>query len=378
VNAKQKKAADWGGKLVGLILFTIGATALFFLGILPVHEWWQAQRWTEVPCTILESEVQVLSDDDGVMYKAHIQYTYRVDGKDFLSERIHFRDGAVSTPDGRERLVAQYPQGAEAVCYVNPADPEQAILVRDFSGLYLIGFPGILFIAAGFYLLLPTARENRGLVPAPPILRGPGPAVRRVTFRSLGLSQLANQIFALSFFNGVAAVFAVIVYFIVQDDGVLNSLPFVLIVGLFVAVALAITARYCYDLWVQWRRKIRLQLRPGYFDPSQDNELQWQLTDPRNRVYELQIWLEYHVLPRNETHISTHTQKDSLIVLSAFEQADIAKGSIRCALPEKGLQSLPENGEKAGWFLCVNAILSGHPNVVGRLPVPIGGQPPSG
>jgi len=341
--------------LLGLLFLGIGVTALYFLGILPVLQWWRAQSWPAVPCRILESEVRQHADADGVSYEARIRYAYTYDGVDYESDRIHFRDGATSDETGRHAIVAAFPAGTEAVCYVDPANPDQAILLRTFSGLYLIGFPGILFIVAGLFLLVPakspSAVENVAKRPPP----GQFPETLSLSIRPSRPGSIAVDLFAFAFLNGVALVFVTITYFMVRNSGIGENLPFILASGIFALAGAGYSVVYLFGRLRDTRYRMELQMTPGYLAPDLTATVTWRLQDRRRRTRELQIWLEARSLesPEAETVSLDHGNVvDTIILASTFEHDDMSTGQVQCALP-KNLR-LPK-GMTVCWILGVYA-----------------------
>jgi hypothetical protein len=101
----------------GGLFFTV-VSAWAFIGTV------QSYRWKETPCTIVESRRQPNSNDFVVRYR------YVVNGLERTSSR--FTKGFSESPDraATERLLLEYPKDHPAICYVNPANPDEAILKR--------------------------------------------------------------------------------------------------------------------------------------------------------------------------------------------------------------------------------------------------------
>ena len=103
----------------------------------------RSYRWKETPCTIVESHRQPNSDAFAVSYR------YVANGLERTSSR--FTKGISESPDrtATERLLLEYPPGHPAVCYVNPANPEEAILHRGSLWLGASILLSLGFVAAG-------------------------------------------------------------------------------------------------------------------------------------------------------------------------------------------------------------------------------------
>ena len=113
---------------VGVALAGLGGVALYFMSIEPLMSIAAARSWTPAVCTIESSAVK---QRDGRRYSVVIAYSYAFHGKLFHSDRYNFLTCPSSLHGWRDRVVAGYPPGLVATCYVNPRRPSQAVLNRD-------------------------------------------------------------------------------------------------------------------------------------------------------------------------------------------------------------------------------------------------------
>jgi hypothetical protein len=99
------------------------------------QHWWSARNWTPTHCTLLRI------DPD-------IRYSYQVNGKPFES-------GALQIGEQFDRpleAIGSASPGAQLECWYNPAQPDQALLHREYSGWWWL--PGAWLLSA--FLLLTT------------------------------------------------------------------------------------------------------------------------------------------------------------------------------------------------------------------------------
>lgn len=131
------------------------------------------RSWKSTPCTIIAGDVQDLGGDSP--YAFAVSYRYDYGGKPY-SGSTYKRDASsfASYSDARD-LVGKYPAGADAICYVNPQNPAEAVLCRDslFIGVVIllplifvaIGAGGVYFVwrkpPAGTQRIAPIARGTR-------------------------------------------------------------------------------------------------------------------------------------------------------------------------------------------------------------------------
>jgi hypothetical protein len=123
----------------GCIMVVLGCMAISaMIGLVFVLGWpllrvSQARDWQEVPCTVVSSQVKTHHDSDGTSYSALIVYQYSVHGKTYMASRYRFGIESSGGYKKQSRLVAKYPPGKRVSCYVNPQNPKDAVLRRDFA-----------------------------------------------------------------------------------------------------------------------------------------------------------------------------------------------------------------------------------------------------
>jgi hypothetical protein len=137
--------------------------------------------WREADCTILESGVSA-DKSDNFTFTVRYQYAAGTASAVEAPPRVGtvYARGHGSSTDysDAQRLVLRYPAGARATCWVNPDNPDEAVLKRTWPlvGL-MVPFP-LLFIAiglGGLWFTWRTAKPKEG--PVGPIT-GSGRTVR--------------------------------------------------------------------------------------------------------------------------------------------------------------------------------------------------------
>ena len=121
----------------------------------------ETRGWTETPCEIFASSVREFrpTPHSPMNYEAAVQYSYFFDGKQFEGRRVRRGDGAGGNRAKAEKVVAAFPVGP-ATCWVDPADPEGAVLDHTSkAALYSIWFPG-LFVVGGIGIMVAAVRNG--------------------------------------------------------------------------------------------------------------------------------------------------------------------------------------------------------------------------
>ena len=109
-----------------------------------------AQDWVETPCVIEEIKVHWSRSTRGRTkryYDMRGVYRYKREEQVYHSSQIDFYGGGNGAfQDEDEKYVAEHPVGTRTVCYVDPDDPQSAVLLRQRS----VG-PGLALVATVFF-----------------------------------------------------------------------------------------------------------------------------------------------------------------------------------------------------------------------------------
>ena len=158
--------------LVGIALGT-------FLSFVPIYRTIQSRSWPAAACDVLSSRV-VRNDDTS---RPDIQYRYYVDDRPYTGSRYNFVPGSDNIHD-YQAVVDRYPPGLRFECYVNPADPTQAVISRELTFGYFFGLIFFVFftlIPGGFIVVwLRVANHLREKQALPGIRLRPPPRRRRL------------------------------------------------------------------------------------------------------------------------------------------------------------------------------------------------------
>lgn len=197
------------------VFLAVGLATTYLMLVRPVWGILQATSWTPTPCTVISSTVQEHPSSDGSTYSINIRYRYEINGSTFESDRYDFDTGSSSGRDGKQRVVNQYPPGSSSTCYVNPANPNQAVLNRGFHAGYLLGLFPLIFVAVGGGGIFFAARSYlRSKRPAPPLpistpAGPPGGDPFAAVFRLSGMGKVAARVAAAASGTGLPAPLSV-------------------------------------------------------------------------------------------------------------------------------------------------------------------------
>ena len=172
----ENKPINWKGRFF-LILFAlpfagVGAFAGGYIAW-SFYDFVQMKDWVEVPCKILQAELVTNSDSDSTTYKVTARYEYAYDGNKFTGDRVGINNSSEKIGSYHEEKADELKQyqrtGNLFRCFVNPSQPNQAVLYPELR-IAQIGFLTIFVLIFGgvgcglifwsFYSIKIERREN--------------------------------------------------------------------------------------------------------------------------------------------------------------------------------------------------------------------------
>lgn len=157
--------------IMGAVFTAVGGGMFAFWALPQLIDGKASMHWTETPCTVISSRVRTHTGDKSTTYSPDILYRYTVGGTEHKSNRYDVMGGSSSGYAAKSKIVSAYPKGRQTVCYVNPHNPQQAVLKPGLGWSGLATLIPVLFFAVGLTLLIHTLRKphitSRGLSDAP-------------------------------------------------------------------------------------------------------------------------------------------------------------------------------------------------------------------
>lgn len=147
----DNRSGRWFLAGIGLTLAVIGGLFVWLLArsYLRARE---MRTWPEVPCVILTSDIEERIHDpqSPVEFRHNVSFGYEWQGTPHSGDHVTLRGSAWSSKrDVIAKRLAEYPEGTETTCRINPANPDCAVLKPDsLAPGYSIWFPG-LFVIGG-------------------------------------------------------------------------------------------------------------------------------------------------------------------------------------------------------------------------------------
>jgi hypothetical protein len=159
----------WGCLLWGTLFFSpiflCGAFFLYLGFIAPYSGDRAAADWVHLPCVINSISLRRSNSDtpdshSGTPpthnYNIDVSYSYQYQGKEYTSERYDFNVMSDARDEWKRAVVERLPPGTETECWVDPDNPNQAVLSRVRTISTLAAIPPTVFALVGLAGLLFT------------------------------------------------------------------------------------------------------------------------------------------------------------------------------------------------------------------------------
>ena len=144
----------------GLLFAAFGALFICFTSILPSWRVVRSSHWAPTPCRVISATVETIHGDNSSTYKLKVQYAYQYQGREYTGDRYDFFNLSDSNRSGKERLAKQLREEPQS-CWVNPAQPEQSVLRREYHLSYVALIIPLAFMAFGLFFAF-LARRIKG------------------------------------------------------------------------------------------------------------------------------------------------------------------------------------------------------------------------
>lgn len=386
---------------------------LWFLSIQPLRQLLKARSWTPTECKVLQSTIESKTDSDGRTYQPRIGYEYQVAGKRYTSTRYSFFP-IWSNYGWAEKIVALYKTGTSHPCYYDPANPDEAVLKREFSGLgfwFGVLFPLPFVIIGGGVLFFslrktdsattfpstnepppqdqtfpPDAGQSRfatslgessreqiprdSLTEAKPRRATPVPYSERASWKKfIGPQKLLptgsriGTVIGLGcvslFWNTIVGLFTLSAFVGRQWFQLLFMTPFVL-------AGLGLIAGFIYSLLKLFNPTVELAISEGAVPLGDSIDVAWELKGRVSRIKELTISAIGEEQATYTRGTDTKTDKRVFKTIEVTRISTVAEmqfGTATIAIPLETMHSHSGNKNKVVWKLVVQGEIPFFPNL---------------
>lgn len=379
VPSSNKRAVDSqrrAGRLVGFVFALLGGTALGIWALPTAQRAIASRSWIETPCVILDGQVRRHDGDKGTTYSVDISYRYSIGGEEYHSNAYRVSRSSSSGYATKAAIVRAYPVGSAQVCYVNPEDPTDAILVRGMGLEWFFMLIPLIFFIVGIVVFIGSFRRLPANIDWRGRIEGSGSSEVMVLKSRLspGMKFVA-MILGAAVWNGLVAVFLVIAVRSSQAGDpewalTLFLIPFVLVgVGLIVGVVhagLALVNPRCH-----------LRVAPPVLTPGAKASVTWTTRGAVSRMRRLTLHFEGREV------VTAHSGKRRRQVVKVLVNIPVAEiqgilemtqGCAEWEVPSDAPPSFETTDTKIVWVLKVHGDIPNWPDMDEEFAVIVGGE----
>jgi hypothetical protein len=361
----------------------------WFVGIRPAWRIHQAGQWPAAPCRILSSKVKSNSSSDGTTYSVAITFAYQYGGRDYTSDQYSFFTGSSSGRSGKAKVVAAHPPGRQTVCYVNPNDPQEAVLNRRYtSEIWFVLIP-LVFVAVGgggvWYAVRVVLKARKPLSPQfgggfdgvsqqadylPEYRAGDGPVTLKP--RQPRWLKLIGMILVAAFWNGIVSVFVLQVVEGFQTDRPDWFLTIFMIP--FVVIGAGLIGAIFYFALALFNPKPILTVNREAVPLGETLDLAWNMAGRAYRMRQLSVFLEGREHATYQRGTDTVTDEHTFTELLLFDTSDklaMAQGSASITIPNDTMHSFVASNNKIVWSIRFHGDVPRWPDVKQRFAIVI-------
>lgn len=136
VDPSSQPRDNWLGKPILLafvcLLLVVASVLFWFGGARPILGWFASLSWVEVACKIDSATVIVDQKPEAIAFLPQVRYRYQWNDQTYNGTRFAWDDASYGSRASIEKRIEPFPEGKDTVCYVNPSDPKESVLIRSF------------------------------------------------------------------------------------------------------------------------------------------------------------------------------------------------------------------------------------------------------
>ena len=390
---KDKDSKSGGCVLIGFfsIFFFAGLAIGYYLILGAFMDYMNSDSWVETPCEVISSRVVESHDDDGTTYRPEIVYKYTYQGKNYESKRYDFFEVSSSGRSSKQKVVRDHPPGKKTVCYVDPTDPQKAVINRDFSWSILIVLLPLIFMAVGgggiYWGIVTLTRTPAAATTdiaewAPdsikselmsgddPVPHGQhsGPVVLKPDSTALGTT--GCMLFLALFWNGIVSIFVISV----ASDWMAGKGEWFTTLFLipFVLVGLGLIAAFFYYLLASFNPKPVMTISDATIPLGTTVDLEWHFVGSTNSIRHLKIELVGEESATYRRGTDTHTDTEEFhreFIFETYESFEMSNGKAEVSLPHDSIHSFDGGNNEIVWKIEVKGDIPMWPDIQQAYPI---------
>lgn len=379
IKQKPKTISKATGSTVGGRAIIIGFFGIFFLfGLVfmilmgaSIWRGFQSSNWPKHSCKVISSDVsRDDSGDGGPTFSVNVLYEYQAGGRTLQSNTYSSFKVSSGSYTENKRVADTFKPGSFVDCYVDPADPTYAVLVRGVGwnalmllipGIFLaVGLGGIIFALRSDLSASKSQHREKARIPARrsthtgPIELKPG---------SSPTGRFAGLLFVSLFWNGIVSVFVWQAFESYRRGSAEVFLSLFLIP--FVLIGLALLAGVVHAFLGLFLPRPKLTISQDVIPLGGSATLTWEVSGNTARIRSLAFRLIGYEEVRYTRGTSTYTDKrefyrDEFLNIPLHGQR---QGSASFTVPADTMHTFRATDNKILWKITLEGDIPLSPNL---------------
>jgi Protein of unknown function (DUF3592) len=359
------------------LFFAVGVTIQAFF-IPTVLRGRAAQTWPAEPCIISHARIASHTSNGNhgshTTYSVEVLYHYRHDGKRYGSSRYAISNSSSSDYSSARQQADELARQRNTECYVNPLDPADAVLSRDYAiGAAVMAVTSAIFMlfGAGGMILTHRQAKNDHLAKIEEHLTDTNRTAKVLKPAiSIRLKFVIGLITTL-IWNGFVALLACIIY---SRRGTQQP-QIILFLIVFGAVGLFLVGTTLRNARQLFYPTPHLTLTTHPLRLGEASEIRWDWLGRNDRITRLKLAIAVYALPNNQIgygHLRTQSPLWQQEILDTTHPMDIQSGRHTFIIPPDAMPS-SANNSRIVWAILLDADLSQPAQLKQEFPISITG-----
>ena len=339
----------------------------------PLYKIEQSKDWKRVPCVITSSRVKSSSDSDGTTYSVDMAFRYKFDGVTHVSGTYDFMTGSDSDGQSKYKVIKRYPVGTSTYCYVNPENPSEAVISREYNGPWWGALLVAIFIVVGAGGVIGTlfAKKRKHVYQSAdePNLDTLSNGETVLKVKSSPMKNFIGILFIAAFWNGIVSIF---VSKAVKSWGTGHIewfLSFFMIP--FVLIGLALIGGVIYCFIALFNSKVTVSVSNANPRLGEKITLTWRIANS-SKVDNLKIYLQgeesaiYNSGGKNNSRTTKTSIFEQITVMDTDRREAIHAGKAMVAIPQNTMHSFDASNTKITWQFVLHGDIKRRPDIKGE------------
>jgi hypothetical protein len=141
-NQKMPRGAGCVLIAFSVVAFGFGLLLIQMALMDPLHHAERVRSWKQAPCIVKETRIiphRSGGKKPSTSYEPYAEFEFTYEGKDYSSSQFWLSSRLLNSYAEAKTFLEPFPNGEPAQCWVNPENPSEAVLNREYVGFSVVG-----------------------------------------------------------------------------------------------------------------------------------------------------------------------------------------------------------------------------------------------